>query len=283
MVLESIRNPKKAERHPKEMFFIGLLYATIAVFLSIWIFKEYSSLVMVFLTVTVTVPLMYKTMRYEEKKDVKIQKETYLLKEHGRAISFFVFMFVGFIIAYVLWYVFLPPNLVDIVFSVQTQTIESINAQISGNAATLTNTFVQIFLNNFKVLMFAIFFSFLYGAGAIFILTWNASVIAAAIGNFIRSNIAYSANAFGLTAVWNYFHVFSLALLRYFTHGIPEIAAYFIGGLAGGIISVAIIRKHFLDDRFKKIMMDALDLIVLAIFFLFIAALIEVFITPLMF
>jgi len=31
-------------------------------------------------------------------------------------------------------------------------------------------------------------------------------------------------------------------------HGIPEIVAYFIGALAGGIISVAIIRKDLRGD-----------------------------------
>ena len=43
----------------------------------------------------------------------------------------------------------------------------------------------EIFINNMGVLFLCIIFSFLYGAGAIFILTWNASVIAAAIGSFI--------------------------------------------------------------------------------------------------
>jgi len=283
MVLESLINPFKAEKTPREMFFIGLIYASIAIFLSIWIFKEYSSLVMVFLTVFVSVPIMYKTMRFEELKVTQLEGEALLLKEHSKAIRFFVYLFMGFVIAFSIWYIFLPPALVETVFSVQTQTIQAINAQISGSATSIAHTFSQIFLNNVKVLLFSIFFAFFYGAGAIFILTWNASVISAAIGNFIRTNLAFSAQAIGLAKVWTYFHVFSLGLLRYFLHGIPEIAAYFMGGLAGGIISVAVIRHDFLNDNFKKIVFDSLDLIVLAIFTLFIAALIEVFITPLLF
>ncbi len=275
MVLESIMSPLKAEKHPREMFFIGLIYSSIAIFLSIWIFKDYSSLVMVFLTVNVTVPIMYHTMKLEEKKSMEIKSETLLLKEHSRAISFFVYMFIGFVIAFSLWYIFLPPNLVNTVFSVQEQTIKAINAKlISGSAINLLNTFGQIFFNNVKVLLFSIFFAFFFGAGAIFILTWNASVISAALGNFIRNNLAYSANTVGFSKIWAYFHVFSLGLLRYFIHGIPEIAAYFMGGLAGGIISVAVIRHHLSDDRFKKIIFDSLDLVILAIFMLFIAVLI---------
>ncbi len=284
MVLESLMNPFKAERHPKEMFFVGLIYASIGVFLSIWIFKDYSSLVMVFLTVTAAVPIMYRTMKIEEKKDMQLNvEEFFLLKEHWPALSFFVYMFMGFVIAFSLWYIFLPPSLVSVVFNVQTRTIEAINAQITGNFISASNIFMQIFFNNVKVLLFSVFFAFFYGAGAIFILTWNASVISAAIGNFIRTNIALTAEAAGLTRVWNYFHIFALGLLRYFVHGIPEILAYFMGGLAGGIISVAVIKHHLSTEKSKKVLLDSIDLIVLAIFVLFIAALIEVFITPLLF
>lgn len=284
MVLESLLNPFKAEKHPKEMFFVGLIYASIAVFLSIWIFKDYSSLVMVFLTVTAAVPIMYRTMKLEEKKDMTLNHdEFFLLRDHWPALQFFVYMFMGFVIAFTLWYIFLPPNMVSLVFSVQTRTIEAINAQITGNAINLAGIFAQIFFNNVKVLLFSVFFAFFYGAGAIFILTWNASVISAAVGNFIRTNLALSAQSVGLTKVWNYFHIFALGLLRYFIHGIPEILAYFMGGLAGGIISVAVIKHHLSTEKSKKVLLDAIDLVVLAIFVLFIAGLIEVFITPLLF
>ena len=52
--------------------------------------------------------------------------------------------------------------------------------------------------------VFCVFFSFFYGAGAIFILVWNASVISAAIGSFVRSNIEKLAAAEGLMIVVNY-------------------------------------------------------------------------------
>ena len=138
-------------------------------------------------------------------------------------------------------------------------------------------------MNNIKVLSFAILFAFIYGAGAIFILTWNASVIGTAIGNFIRSNISQYAGLFGFDKFANYFSVASIGLLRYILHGIPEILAYFYGGLAGGIISVAIIRKHYKDERFSHIVFDISEMILIAVSFLVAAAFIEVYITPLLF
>ena len=283
MVLESIINPLKAVKKPWHMFFIGGLYALVAAFLSLWIFKQHASLVMVFLTVVAAVPLMYSTMKREEKADVDLKEERKIMREHFAALEYLVFMFLGFVVAYSLLFIFLPSGIVESLFSTQTQTIQAINARVTGSAISASTIFGQIFFNNIKVLMFCLFFSFFYGAGAIFILTWNASVISAAIGDFVRVRIADIASSVGAVNVFNYFHIFSLGLLRYFIHGIPEIAAYFVGGLAGGVISVAMINHDIETDRFKTIMMDALDLALLAVAILFIAALMEVFITPLFF
>ena len=75
----------------------------------------------------------------------------------------------------------------------------------------------------------------------------------------------------------------SIGLLRYVLHGIPEIIAYFYGGLAGGLVSVAIIKKHYKNEKFSHIIVDVSELILIAIAFLVVAALIEVFISPLLF
>lgn len=81
----------------------------------------------------------------------------------------------------------------------------------------------------------------------------------------------------------NYFHVVSLGLLKYSIHGIPEIAAYFYGGLAGGIFSVALIKKHFRTKKFPTIMRDFTELVMIAVGFLIAAAFLEVYITPVLF
>ena len=288
MVLESLSNPDKAERKPWDLLFIGIIYAAIALFLAVWVFREEASIVMVLLTVIAAVPLMYNTIRHEEEKDAVITREKTLLKEHGKALSFFIFLFIGFVIAFSLAYIFLPTSIVDSTFKTQTTTIQNINNQISGqsidsNSVGGSGLFMQIFMNNIKVLLFCIFFSFFYGAGAIFILTWNASVISAAIGSFFRTNISVYAEQFGFLKIAGYFHIYSLSLLRYFIHGIPEILAYFIGGLAGGIISVAVIKHEFGTKVFRRVLFDSINLIILAIFVLVIAGLLEVYVTPLLF
>lgn len=279
MVLESLLNPLRAERHPSVLGLLGFLYGSLGLFLSLWIFEEQASIVMVFLTVMAALPLMYQTLRLEEEKDVFYGEERTLLKEHAKAIRFFLTLFFGFVIAYTLWYVALPAVLSQKLFAVQTQTITTLNQHVTGAIAQI-GLMNKIFLNNVKVLIFCILFSFLYGSGAIFILTWNASVIGAAAGNLIRTHMASAAAATGFSKAGAYLHASSLSVLRYAIHGIPEIAAYFIAGLAGGILSVAIIRHDFGTTNFEKILLDASDLILIAIFVLFVAAILEVFVTP---
>lgn len=283
MVIESLVNPAKAEGRPWETFFLGFLYASIAVFLSLWIFQDYSSLVMVFLTVFASVPLVYTLIAIEEKKDIRLEKESWILREHSKALAVLIFLFLGYTVAFSLWFVLLPESTITNMFNVQLETIRSINAGAVTSFSTGTGFVMQIFSNNIKVMIFCIMFAFLFGAGAIFILTWNASVIAAAIGTFIRNNVASYAESAGLGKLTGYFHIGSLGLMRYMIHGIPEILAYFTAGLAGGIISVAVIRHDFGSKNFNKILYDSMDLIVIAILILFIAALIEVFITPVLF
>jgi uncharacterized membrane protein SpoIIM required for sporulation len=286
MVFESLMNPESAEAHPLKMFFFGALYALIGILLSLWIFMEWSSLVMVFLTVLACVPLLYNTMFLEEEKDKHIYNEALLLKEHAKALFFLVMLFLGFVFTFSLCYLFMPESTVTQLFSAQAITIQSINSAPTGNVVSVGASighFMKIFVNNFRVLFFCIFFAFFYGAGAIFILVWNASIIGAALGNFVRNGLAKLATNAGMLGVGSYLHVFSMGVLRYMTHGVFEILGYFIGGLAGGIISVAVIRHDFGTKEFNHILADSLDLLILAIVILFFAALVEVFITPLMF
>ncbi len=272
MVVESLLFPLKAEKNPWQMFFLGFLYATIGVFISLWIFRSQASLVMVFMITMAALPIFYNTIKLEESKDMIMDNESAILREHNKAISFFMYMFIGITVACALWYSVLPTSTINSLFDKQIGTIQTINNQVSGNVITNLSILGRIFFNNLKVLAFSVLFAFIYGAGAIFILAWNASVIGAAIGNFIRSNIP-----------GNYFHVVSLGLLKYSIHGIPEIAAYFYGGLAGGILSVALIRRHFKTQKFSKIMVDFSELILISIGFLIAAAFLEVYVTPLLF
>lgn len=280
-------NPARAEKRPWEMFFIGAFYGTLSLILTQWIFSgdpvlsKYTGILVVTFSVMFSLPFMYFAIKNEEEKDLNTEGFFRLLKEHGKAITYMLFLFMGFIVAFSIWYISFDNGSQN--FRAQIETYCMINRPahfddcvseyglktLSKTTAFLTakDKIVNIFANNIYVLIFTLVFSLIFGAGAIFILAWNASVISAAIGIFSKSSILN----------------LPLGLFRYMIHGIPEIAAYFIGALAGGIISVAVIKHDVRTEKFWVILQDSLNLIILAVIVLFVAALMEVFLTPLFF
>lgn len=289
-MFELLINPKRAEKKPWQMFIVGFLYAAIAALLSYWVFgsdpvlSEYVGIFIITFCVIFSMPYVYYTIKIEERKDLENLGERALVKEHARAIFSFLWLFLGFIVAFSVIYVVIPNG--ESLFKAQIETFCQINrpenfesciAQygLTSGSSTLTGYAVSsareriftIFSNNIYVLIFTIIFSLVFGAGAIFILAWNASVIASAVGIFIKSDLTH----------------LPIGVIRYMIHGLPEVAAYFIAALAGGILSMAVIRHDIRSDRFWAIVEDVLTLIIIAMIILLVAALIEVFITPKLF
>lgn len=284
-MLEMLISPQKAERSPWELFFVGIFYASLSILLVHWIFAKdavlsaYSGILIVTFTVMFSMPFIYYTIRFEESKITEQRGTFSLLKEHRRAIFAFLWLFLGFVVAFSFWYILLPSN---VGFKAQVETYCMINqpsnfesctnkftkdSVITGNLGASTERLLMIFSNNVYVLIFTLLFSLIFGAGVIFVLAWNASVIAAAIGIFSNSD----------------FRMFPLGILRFMIHGLAEIAAYFIVALAGGMISVAVIKREAGTSKFWEILQDSINLIIVSIAVLFAAALIEVYITPLFF
>lgn len=287
MILEFLINPIKAENKPYDLILYGLIYTLLGALLGWTLFKGQASMVIVFLVVLASVPLIIGIIKNEEKKDVGDFNEVALLKEHGKALSAFMFLFLGITLAVAGMYVLLPAETVSTLFSSQVSTISGLEHSIGGDiTAKVVDSFTKflgVFTNNMFVLVYCLLFSLLYGAGAIFILTWNATVIGVAIGNFIRSNIANVVNMFGFVSWAQYFNIVSIGLLKYVVHGVPEIAAYFVAGLAGGIISIAVIRHDFRGRKFEHVLLDSADLLLVAIVLLFVSAVLEIWVTPLIF
>jgi uncharacterized membrane protein SpoIIM required for sporulation len=284
-MIEMLINPKKAERKPWEMFFVGMLYATVSIILVMFLFsgddilKNGSGLLIVLLTVIFCMPFMYYLIKEEEGKDLEINDEGKLVKEHSKALYALLWLFLGITVAFAIWYIILP-SFSGQTFNYQIQTFCAINSPgnfnycvesastttITGNATSL-GSFFAILINNLRVLVMTLIFSLAFGAGAIFILVWNASVIGSAIGIFAKGRL------FSLPA----------GLFRYMIHGIPEIAGYFLGALAGGILSVAVIRKDLQGEKKWRILEDVILLVIASIIILILAALMEVYLTPIFF
>lgn len=265
-MLESLLRPKKAEKRPWDVFFIAIMFSFIGVSFALQIFPAQASVFAICLITIMFMPFFQKYFELEEKKDYKLHKN--LLARHKKLFYVFGMFFIGTILALSFIYVFFPHA--RPAFEMQEDWFRSQGRTITGQA-TVGEEFSLFLINNTQVLLIMFILSTIFGAGAIFILAWNASVISVyvgfAINSFIREGVSPEmAYLLGVPAGLG-----SIAL-----HGIPEIAAYFVAALAGGMLSVAIIREK-LRGHFEKIFMDSIIFLGLAEVLIIIAAFAEAY------
>jgi len=285
-MLESIINPKRVERGPLKMFFIGLVYSSLSLLLVKWFFSndpvltKFSGMIVITFCVMFSLPFLYFLIKQEAEEDEEVEGFFGVWRVHKDAIYAFMWLFLGFIVAFSFWYILLQDSNL---FNAQIETYCMINSpgniedcvsrysftekSFTTGAATKEMRLLSIIENNVYVMIFTLVFSLLFGAGAIFVLAWNASVIAAAIGIFTEYSLIE----------------IPLGLLRYMIHGFPEIAAYFITALAGGIFGVGVIKNKIRSPKFLRVVENSVILLFIAIVILIIAALMEVYLTPLLF
>ncbi|MDO8655998.1 MAG: stage II sporulation protein M, partial [Nanoarchaeota archaeon] len=245
----------------------------VGVALGYWVFRSYVSIVMVSFTAIAAIPFVHNALKSEEEKKVKLPHAN-LLQKHWQIVVMFTFLFIGYVTTFVTLFVLLPDQMVEQIFQAQVGAITHVQNTVTGNFLNLAQSIGLILLNNVKVLILCIVFSLAYGAGAVYIFAWNASVMGAAIGEAIRIGIRDNTS----TAL----QIVSSNLAGYFVHGIPEMIAYFTAGIAGGILSMAVVKEGFSHLKLKKSWKDPLYLVGFALAILILAALLEVFISPML-
>jgi uncharacterized membrane protein SpoIIM required for sporulation len=276
MVLESLIKTKSARKHPLVMLVLGIVLASIGIILGLNTFPKSASVLSVAFVTIGSVPMLHALFRREEREEAaKPGPAATFLERHFDIIMVYAWLFVGLIISYALWYAFMPTALRESAFSEQEETWKSINS-LRGNivqseaiapsgascsSSDLFSLAVEcIFFNNAMVLGWAIVFSLVYGAGAVFLIAWNASVIGLVLGKEILARDIFSASAK------------AIGLLP---HGSLEIVAYFIGAIAGGIISAVVTKSRYKSHELETIVKDALFLVIIAYGVLLAAAIVE--------
>lgn len=275
MVLESLLKPRLARRHPVIMLIDAFILCAVAMAVSLQTFPQYASVLSVAMITVGIVPLLYSIFSKEEKEEAKHPGTAIsFLERHFDIIMIYSWFFIGLIIAFTFLYWYLPDAQRALAFKEQDSVWGQIStlrpnisqANAAGPACKSPEMFTLavncIFANNANVLFWALLFSLVYGVGSIFLIAWNASVISVVIGKeLLATDITRAAmRAIGLLP-----------------HGIPEVAAYFIGAIAGGILSVGLTRKNLHKKEFETCVKDAIVLVVTAYIILFVAAIMEAY------
>ncbi len=278
MVFERLLSPQQVEGKPWELFFLGALHANIGIIAAYTLVRQHASLTSVAFTVMLALPLVYSLLMREEDRYTQVRREKDLLQTHAHFFKEFLYLFIGFFVAFAGWYLLAPENVIRTLFSTQESTIRSIVTLTTGRATGFGTLFV-IVAHNAQVLLVCILLSFFFGAGALYVLTWNASVLAVGVANKLRSQLAAATQELGVAG---YFTTMHLSPLAYLIHGIPEMGSYIVGGLLGSTLSFAYLKGELRGKNHVLILEDSVALFVGAVMLLLVAGLLEVYVTPML-
>lgn len=277
MVLEYLIgfNAKK----PAHLFGTGFFYASIAIFVSAVLFFHAPSMVVVTFMTLPSVYVFTTIMARKCLEEVKVKSLLDLLTVNIDLVEMYTFLFLGMVAGVAIWFSVLPAEMADQLLSEQLFNLYSItqitSATASGSAVTVmqaasSDIFMMIAANNIKLVLLMAVLSFVFAAGALFILAWNASVVGVAIGLLVRRLAASGPSVPAmLTGI-------PLGFAYYILHLVPEVVAYFIAAIAGAMISSAMIRYTPFSPKSRKLMLIAAALLAIAIGIILLAAGIEI-------
>lgn len=290
MVLESIVSGITVRKHPLVMMFLAAVLSSIGIWTSYYIFPSSASILSIaFITIGI-VPILYTIFILEEAEEASEGGSwPGFISRHFDIVKIYSWFFIGLILSYSLWYVVLPNEVRTNVFAEQNNVIGQISelrteltGNITGNALgspfvcekNLWCWFDVILQNNLRVLFLAVILSLVYGVGAMFLIAWNASVIGAYIGQDALIVLGSYAGFGHFAPVLAYCH----GLINAFgliPHGIFEVTGYFVGAIAGALISIVVTKGKYRKNEVSLLVKDTIGLVFLAVILLVIGALIE--------
>ena len=257
MVFEYLFGARDAEGHPMLMFAAGFVYTVISVPLALLLHHSAASIMAVSLATIAGVPIILKIVEFES--DMLDLYPKSVFTREARVVVLYLWFFFGEVAGFTTGYLLLSPSEFAAATDFQMRDlgfVQSVRLGISGNAVA-PNVFDIIFWNNMRVYAIGILLSFIYGTGGVFILTWNASVIATLLASEIQTSGSI------LSGIVHF--------LGILPHGIVEYSAYVIGGFTGALISLAILQKGWN----KHLIRDAIIFLVTGIVLLYVGAMLE--------
>ncbi|HLC70678.1 MAG TPA: stage II sporulation protein M, partial [Candidatus Nanoarchaeia archaeon] len=183
----------------------------------------------------------------------------------------YIFLFLGILLVYSIGTMVLPDFQTNSLFREQLEI--RFGQGFAGNATAGifgSDLFLSLLSNNFLVLLACFILALLTGDGAIFLITWNASVWGAIFG-ITAKNAALFAGQHPL-------YFFGIIMLVVFPHMILEGLSYFLAAISGSVISKDVLLEDFSSSRFWEVFGFNLYLLLFALLFLILGALVETFV-----
>jgi MFS family permease len=270
LVLEHIFPEDWLEHKGRYAFLLGLIYAAVGVFIASILFPGDPALVGVAFTSLLLLPELYKIFSIEERQESMEQQISLraLWRDDIDVVRIYIFLFLGIMLVYALGTILLPSFTTNNLFREQLEI--RFGQGFAGNAFSGQGLFWSLLSNNFLVLMACFILALLTGDGAIFLITWNASVWGTIFGVTARNAAQFSGK--------NAFVLFGLIMLIVFPHMIIEGISYFLAAISGSVISKDVLLEEFASHRFMEVFGFNLYLLLFGLVFLLLGAIVETFV-----
>ena len=244
---------------------LGALFAFLGFVTSYLLFSNtmFVGIATVLFTVVISMPLISKLFDLEEKLELK--KSAF--RKHEKVFDFFLYFFIGMFLMFFVISLFSTNYVVSETNLYGASEIVVNTHGIPPPPPMGSETF-SIFKNNVYVMIIAFLLSLFYGARSVFLLALNASIFASALVSVIKIKAPIG--------IVNTFSYIGCNIGVMFFHMVPEVAAYLLAAVAGGVLSKAIIKEKFWSKRFKIVFVDSLYWLVVALLALYVAAVVEV-------
>ena len=279
MVLEHIFPEDWLERKGRYAFFLGVIYSIIGILIASVLFPGDPALVAVAFTSLLLLPEMYKIFSIEERQESIEQKVNMreLWKDDISVVKIYIFLFLGIILVYSIGAMLLPNLEANNLFREQLEirfgqgfSGNAISGQAVSSNIFSSELFYDLLSNNFMVMIACFILALLSGDGAIFLITWNASVW----GTIFGVTAKYAGEFVGQ----NPLYLFGIIMLIVFPHMILEGISYFLAAISGSVISKDVLLEKFASDRFFEVFSFNLYLLLFGLIFLVLGALVETFV-----
>ena len=286
MVLEHIFPEDWLEQKTKYAFLLGAGYSILGILIAKILFPKDSGLVSVAFISLLLLPELYKIFSIEERQEMMETQFSFkeLFRDDWDVVKIYIFLFLGVLLVFTVGTLVLPPSETNRLFEQQLEirgnpghTGQLAYEGVFADEFTFTgNLFWNLLKNNFRVLLACFLIALLTGDGAIFIITWNASVWGTIFGITARHASEY-AQMYPAQAVLSYSAPLMILIifLIVFWHMIIEAIADFCAAISGSIISKDVLLEKFESDRFKMVFKFNLYLFLIALVFLVLGALVE--------
>ncbi len=268
MVLEHLFPADWLQKKSRYGFILGFLYSIIGIALAKILFPEDPALVAVAFTSLMLLPELYKMFSIEEREEGKEEQFSIreLFKDNLPFVKSYLMIFLGILLSYSISSMILPSFEVNTLFREQ---LEVRGGNLTGGAVFSQGLFVSLLKNNFWVLVACFFLSLFTGDGAIFLITWNASVWGTIFGVTAR-------NAASLSGSPLYYFVLIMMIVT--PHMILEALSYILAAISGGVISKDVLLEKIDSERFNTVFVYNFVLFLAASLFLLAGVAVETFV-----